>query len=74
MPGRTVTARPFGWALIADGEAGSVLEAAGYGTRLDDRRLKLAPVEALYLIAKGWLSLEDGVAGDGPLRGRGRGD
>jgi tRNA splicing endonuclease len=51
--------------VIAESEAGSVLEAAGYGTRLDERRLKLAPVEALYLIANGWLSLEGGAAETG---------
>ena len=50
VPERAVTAHPYGWAVIADGEEGAVLEAAGYGTRLDDRRLKLAPVEALHLI------------------------
>ena len=60
VPERAVTARPYGWAVIAHGEEGAVLEAAGYGTRLDDRRLKLAPVEALYLLANGWLVLEDG--------------
>lgn len=62
-PARAVTARRFGWAVIAEEEAGAVLEAAGYGTRLDDRRLKLAPVEALYLIATGWLSFEPRDAG-----------
>jgi tRNA-intron endonuclease len=60
IPGKPVAARPFGWAVIADGVEATVLEEAGYGTRLDDRRLKLAPVEALYLIAKGWLALEGG--------------
>jgi tRNA-intron endonuclease len=63
VPERTVAARLFGWAVIADGEGGAVLEAAGYGTRLDERRLKLAPVEALYLIANGWLVLDDGGPG-----------
>lgn len=62
VPDRTVAARLFGWAVIAENEAGSVLEAAGYGTRLDERRLKLAPVEALYLMAHGWLALEDAAA------------
>jgi tRNA-intron endonuclease len=61
MPERSVTARPFGWAVVADGEDSAVLEAAGYGTRIDDRRLKLAPVEALHLIETGWLSLADGA-------------
>lgn len=64
-PARTVTAGLFGWAVIADGDEGAVLEAAGYGTRLDDRRLKVAPVEALYLIANGRLVLEDGMSGTG---------
>lgn len=53
VPARTVTARPFGWAVIAYGEEGAALEAGGYGTRIDDRRLKLAPVEAVYLIENG---------------------
>jgi tRNA-intron endonuclease len=58
-PESTVRAREFGWAVIAEGDAGAVLEAAGYGTRLDDCRLKLAPVEALYLLGRGWLVLGD---------------
>jgi tRNA-intron endonuclease, archaea type len=61
VPGRSVAARPFGWAVIAYGEEGAVLEASGYGTRIDDRRLKLAPVEAVYLIENGWLVLEGGA-------------
>ncbi len=61
VPARSVTACPFGWAVIAYGEEVAVLEAGGYGTRIDDRRLKLAPVEAVYLIENGWLRLEGGA-------------
>ncbi len=53
-------ARRYGWAIIAGDGTGSGLEQAGFGTRLDDRRLKLAPVEALYLLEGGRLSLEEG--------------
>ncbi len=59
VPERAVSSSLFGWAVIADGEAADVLEAGGYGTRLDERRLKLAPVEALFLIANERLILED---------------
>lgn len=53
-----VVGRRFGWAVIAGEESGAVLQKAGYGTRVDDRRLKLAPVEALFLLEKGVLRLE----------------
>jgi tRNA-intron endonuclease, archaea type len=36
----------------------SDLEAAGFGKRLDEERLMLAPVELLYLMGKGILSLK----------------
>ena len=53
-------ARRYGWAVIAGEGSGSGLERSGFGTRLDDRRLKLAPVEALYLLEGGQLRLDDG--------------
>ena len=42
--------------------AGSDLELAGYGKRLDQERLILAPVELLYLMEKGTLTLVRGTA------------
>lgn len=57
MEGRVV-GRRFGWAVIASDDSGVALEKGGYGTRVDERRLKLAPVEALFLLEKGVLGLE----------------
>lgn len=65
VPGRAVVARRYGWAAIADGEEAGILAAAGYGTRLDPGRLKLAPVEALYLAAAGLLTFEGEEALEG---------
>jgi tRNA-intron endonuclease len=41
--------------------AGSDLELAGYGKRLDPERLILAPVELLYLMGKGTITLTRGT-------------
>jgi tRNA-intron endonuclease, archaea type len=41
--------------------AGSDLELAGYGKRLDPERLILAPVELLYLMEKGTINLISGL-------------
>jgi tRNA-intron endonuclease, archaea type len=41
---------------------GSDLELAGYGKRLDPERLILSPVELLYLMGKGTISLTRGTA------------
>ena len=41
-------------------KAGSALEQAGFGKRLDSERLMLAPVELLYLMEKGLLQLHRG--------------
>ena len=54
----TVVGRRFGWAVIASDANGEALQQAGYGTRVDEHRLKLAPVEALHLLEKGVLRLE----------------
>jgi tRNA-intron endonuclease len=61
-PEKGLTAIRFGWAVIVYTEPGSLLESAGYGTRLDERRLKLAPVEAVYLLEHDFLSFEDEAA------------
>jgi len=63
VPERPVPVHRYGWIVIADGENGLVLEAAGYGTRLDIQRLKLAPVEAVHLFASGFLVPENGEDG-----------
>ena len=39
----------------------SDLEQSGFGKRLDDERLMLAPVELLYLMGKGILTLKKGL-------------
>ena len=41
--------------------AGSDLELAGYGKRLDPERLILSPVELLYLMGKGTITLTRGT-------------
>jgi tRNA-intron endonuclease, archaea type len=41
--------------------AGSDLEEAGYGKRLDPERLILSPVELLYLMGRGEIALETGT-------------
>ena len=56
----TVVGRRFGWAIIASDTNAASLQQAGYGTRVDERRLKLAPVEALFLLETGALQLESG--------------
>lgn len=59
---RDVVARAVGPAVFARNEEAALLEAASYGTRLDESRLALAPVEALYLIATCRLSLAGGAS------------
>jgi tRNA-intron endonuclease, archaea type len=57
LPERT-GARLFGTSVLIEARAPSACEEAFYGKRLDDLRISLSPVEAVYLLRKGSLELE----------------
>ena len=58
VPGRLV-----GTTVIAPVPPGHALEEFWFGTRLDEERLMISPLEAVYLLDKGILALE-GTGGD----------
>jgi tRNA-intron endonuclease len=55
----------LGTSVIAPVPAGTEIEGAWFGTRLDPGRLMLAPIETVYLLGRGLL----GVGNDGPGAG-----
>ena len=55
-----VEATLVGKSAMVMASAHSDLEQSGFGKRLDDKRLMLAPVELLYLMGKGIIALKKG--------------